>query len=530
MGSGTSSEPAGAEASGASGPGRGLRAAIRSVLPPERYADHLTILAGTGQNLLGLGLFVLATVGSQVLLSRALGAEGLGLVTLATQAAFVAGAATRFGMDMAAVRRVAIEAGRGEPGRARAVTGKAAAIAAAVSLAVAGAAFLAAGPLARAFGVPSGEGAFRAAAWALPFVALAQVYLGATRGLKVMRHTLWVYWAGQPAAWMALMLLAWAVSRTATAAVAAYTGSWLLATAAAWYAWERETAAFPRLPAERGEVAALLRYGAPRAPAALLSQLLFWTDYFVLARFVGERELGVYAAVVRVGQALMLLLVAVNYMFSPFVADLHARGEGERLDGLYKALSRWILAGTVPLLLVLAVLPGSVLRAFGGGFEVGGTALRVVLVGQLVNVAVGGVGFILVMVGRTGWDLVVYALSFLLDLGVAVALSPVLGMEGAALAQALTLVASNLGRLYLVWRFVGIQPFGRAHLRLLGPAAVGAAATAVVHALLGGRGWGVDLAGSAVAGAGTYAVALLLVGLTPGERATLRGVLRRVRA
>ncbi|HXF56304.1 MAG TPA: polysaccharide biosynthesis C-terminal domain-containing protein, partial [Actinomycetota bacterium] len=372
--------------------------------------------------------------------------------------------------------------------------------------------------------------AFRAAAWALLFVALAQVYLGATRGLKVMRHTLWIYWAGQPAAWVALMLLAWTVSRTAAAAVLAYTGSWALATAAAWYAWERETAAFPRVPGERGEVGALLRYGAPRAPAALLSQLLFWTDYFVLARFVGERELGVYAAVVRVGQALMLLLVAVNYMFSPFVADLHARGERQRLDQLYKALSRWVLAGTVPLLLVLAVLPGSVLRAFGAGFEEGATALRVVLVGQAVNVAVGGVGFILVMVGRTGWDLVVYALSFLLDLGVAAALSPLVGMEGAAVAQSLTMVASNLGRLYLVWRFVRIQPFGRAHRRLLGPTAVGAAVTGLVHALLGGRGWAVDLVGSGAAGVAAYAVALLLAGLTPGERATLRGVLRRVRA
>lgn len=527
MGSGTSSEPSGAEASR---PGRGLRAAIRSVLPPERYGDHLTILAGTGQNLLGLGLFVLATVGSQVLVSRALGAEGLGLVTLATQAAFVTGAATRFGMDMAAVRRVAIEVGRGEPGRARAVTSRAAAIAAAVSLAVAAAAFLAAGPVARAFGAPEGEGAFRAAAWAVPFVALAQVYLGATRGLKVMRHTLWIYWAGQPAAWVALMLLAWVASRTPTAAVLAYGGSWVLATAAARYAWERETAAFPRLAAERGEVGALLRYGAPRAPAALLSQLLFWADYFVLARFVAGRELGVYAAVVRVGQALMLLLVAVNYMFSPFVADLHARGERERLDGLYKALSRWVLGGTVPLLLVLAILPGSVLRAFGVGFEEGATALRVVLVGQCVNVAVGGVGFILVMVGRTGWDLVVYAFSFLLDLGVAVALSPVLGMEGAAVAQTLTMVASNLGRLYLVWRFVRIQPFGPAHLRLLGPAAVGAVVTGLAHALLGRWGWGVDLAGSAAAGTGAFAAALFLVGLTPGERRALRAVLRRVRA
>src|SRR5207249_3264345 len=98
-----------------------------------------------------------------------------------------------------------------------------------------------------------------------------------------------------------------------------------------------------------------------------------------------------------------------NYMFSPFVADLHARGERDRLDRLYKALTRWTLAGTIPLVLLLLVVPGPVLLMFGGRFETATTQLRILLVGQAVNVAVGSVGFILIMVGRTGWDLAVYA-------------------------------------------------------------------------------------------------------------------------
>ena len=73
-----------------------------------------------------------------------------------------------------------------------------------------------------------------------------------------------------------------------------------------------------------------------------------------------------YAAAVRVSQALVLFLTAVNYMFSPFVADLHARGERDRLNDLYKALSRWTLAGTIPILLVLLVASRPVLRVFGG--------------------------------------------------------------------------------------------------------------------------------------------------------------------
>src|SRR5207249_905352 len=146
---------------------------------------------------------------------------------------------------------------------------------------------------------------------------------------------------------------------------------------------------------------------------------------------------------------------------------LHARGERDRLDGLYKSLTRWTLAGTVPLLLLLLIVPGPVLKVFGShGFEVGATPLRILLIGQAVNVAVGSVGFILIMVGRTGWDLVVYAGSFVLDLVLALALVRRFGLEGAAAAQAITLTVSNAARLSLVWRFVHIQPFDRNYVRL----------------------------------------------------------------
>ena len=87
----------------------------------EEARDRRTILAGTGQNIVGLGVFVIASFGMNILIARAFGkgSPAFGQITLITQLAFVAGAATRFGMDMAAVRRVAIETGQGHQGRSR---------------------------------------------------------------------------------------------------------------------------------------------------------------------------------------------------------------------------------------------------------------------------------------------------------------------------------------------------------------------------------------------------------------------------
>ena len=376
------------------------------------------IVGQTGQNVLGLAIGAVATFAAQVLITNALGDEAFGVVTLTTQAAFIAAAATRFGMDVANVRLVAILAGRGEVARARGLVGRSVAIAAAVSLPFSVVAFLLSPWLAERFtAVPSlAEPAFRAAAVTVPFAALAFVYMGATRGLKIMRYTLYSQWIVQPIGWIVLAIAFWTVAKSAAMTTLAFGASWALALAVAFAGWQRERGRFPAevgtgegIPEEHA--GALLRFGALRAPATLFSQLIFWTDLFVLSILWSDRgsagaaQVGVYGAVLRAGQALFLFLTSVSLTFSPFVADLHHRGERDQLDALYKNVTRWTLAATIPVLLVLGILPEETLRIFGPEFTSGADALRILIVGMIVPVMVGTVGFILIMAGRTGWDL-----------------------------------------------------------------------------------------------------------------------------
>jgi O-antigen/teichoic acid export membrane protein len=143
---------------------------------------------------------------------------------------------------------------------------------------------------------------------------------------------------------------------------------------------------------------------------------------------------------------------------------------------------------------------------------------------------VGTVGFILIMAGRTGWDLVVYVGGVAIDVGLALALArpDVLGIRGAATAQAVTLTASALARLFLVRRFLRIWPFDASYLRLLIPTAVGALVMLGAHEALPNDAWLIDLAGSALVGTIAYAMAVLAVGVTPSERATVQRLVAKV--
>ena len=504
--------------------------------------DQRIILGNTGQNVLGLAIGALATFVAQVLFTRELGDEAYGIVTLTTQFAFIAAAATRFGMDVANVRLVAILVGRDGAARTRGLVRRSVFIATAVSVPFAAVSFVLSGWLADRFSaIPDvAEPAFRAAALTIPLAALAFTYMGATRGLKIMRFTLYAQWIAQPIGWILLAIGLWSVSRTAGMTTLAFGASWAVALAIAWFGWAKESRRLPHdltgpgIPEE--ETGALLRFGALRAPATLFSQLIFWTDFFVLSALMSSRgdagaaEVGVYGAVLRAGQSLFLFLTSVSLTFSPFVADLHHRGERDRLDALYKQVTRWTLAATVPVLLLLAIAPGPVLRIFGQDFVQGESALRILIVGMIVPVMVGTVGFILIMAGRTGWDLLVYLAGFAIDVGVALLLArpEVLGIRGAAIAQALTLSFSAVARLLLVRRFLGIWPFDMAYLRLVVPAVVGALGMVLGDALIPDPRWLVDLVVSFALGGIVYVVALFTVGLLPSERRAAFRMIGRV--
>ena len=188
----------------------------RSALGGQELGDYINILSGTSQNIVGIAVAAVATFAANILLSRTLGTSAFGIVTVMTQAAFVLSFATRAGMDMAVLRDVAVEVGVGHKERVRVPVAHAVLIAGAVSFLAAVATVLSASAVHTVFSIDPGRDPWvvEAAAVGLPFLALANVWLSATRGLKIMRYTLFIFWAGQPVAWIGLMLVGWRFSET----------------------------------------------------------------------------------------------------------------------------------------------------------------------------------------------------------------------------------------------------------------------------------------------------------------------------
>lgn len=166
----------------------------------------------------------------------------------------------------------------------------------------------------------------------------------------------------------------------------------------------------------------------------------------------GSEEAGIYSVSVRIALLISFLLLAAVPSLMPTIAELHERGEAEALQRLLMRAARLVFLGSLPLAVGALLFAGRILALFGADFEAGATALRVLCLGQLVLVATGLAGTILIMVGEAGQTIWAVAAGTAVNLLVSAALIPAFGAEGAAVGTAASIIVTNFLMVSLLWR------------------------------------------------------------------------------
>jgi O-antigen/teichoic acid export membrane protein len=208
-------------------------------------------------------------------------------------------------------------------------------------------------------------------------------------------------------------------------------------------------------------------------------------DRLVIGYFLDAKQVGVYAIATSAGILVPMILQAVNSVFSPMVSSLHSQNRQQLLAHLYQVVTKWTLALTLPLVLVLVVFAVPFLSLFGTDFRSGWPILIVIAVAEIVDCGVGSVGVLLMMSGNEKRYIRTQAVLAPLILAVKLALIPSLGLMGAALGSALGIAASNLAYLWQVKKCLHMQPLNRGYFRLLGPVAMAALAVLFIRAAAG---------------------------------------------
>lgn len=261
-----------------------------------------------------------------------------------------------------------------------------------------------------------------------------------------------------------------------------------------------------------------------------LEFLMAHFDKVALGFYLGALKVGIYSVAAGVVAYVSLVLTSINQVFSPMIADLHARGDYPMLGRLYRALTKWVLGLTLPLAITLIAFARPFMRIFGHDFEAGWPILIIGTGGQLVNCAVGSVGLLLWMSGNQRVLLKVQALMAAFMIVANIALIPIWGIVGAAVAAAATNAGTNVLNLLAVRRVLGLSPFSGSITRLTLPTLGSVLVALMIRAKLAplGHDWlwiGLGL----LATYGVFAAVTAAVGVDSDDRLVLGAVWSRVR-
>lgn len=302
------------------------------------------------------------------------------------------------------------------------------------------------------------------AGWFLPIGALLLVALAATRGLGGIVPYVSVGSVGLP---LVRPLAVWLVA-IAGGSFAAVTLAWAaplpVALIAAVLVLRFQIKRHERVGDVRGawSVNPALRksvfaYALPRTLSAGLEQSLIWLDVIMVGILAGSAAAGIYGGASRFVAAGLIIDTALRIVVSTRFSSLLHQNKIAEVESLYRTAATWLVLFSTPVYLVLAVFAPVVLSWLGPGFDQGAQSLAILCVGAILTLAAGNIHSVLLMSGRSGWAAFNKVVVLVVNIAGNLILVPLIGINGAAISWAASMMIDAVLASIEVRRFIGIR-------------------------------------------------------------------------
>jgi O-antigen/teichoic acid export membrane protein len=203
------------------------------------------------------------------------------------------------------------------------------------------------------------------------------------------------------------------------------------------------------------------RFTAPRGLAGVFSVAILWVGTLLVGALSSSADAGVFAAATRYLAVGQFIGVAIIQVVGPKLSELLAAEDRDRARAVYATSTTWLMLAAWPLYLTMIIMAPALLSVFGPAYQQAQGVLAILGAAMLVATAVGPVDIVLLMAGKSSWNLFNTVVALIANIGLSLVLIPTLGINGAAIAWATSILLTNLLPLAQVRRLVRIHPFGR---------------------------------------------------------------------
>ncbi len=471
----------------------------------------------------GLGL-VIKPIITRYLSREDYGTLRLGLFTLDFVLIFAL-----LGLRWGVARYVAFYRGRREREALQRTISSAVKVAA-LSGTLAGLLVLLANPL-LAQGSPSLSLVLRCLAFTLPFSAVLTVILGIYIGHERMALPSFSDNVFQDTLILVGVIVVALAGLRLNGLIVVYAGApILLCLLVILYTWRR---GLPWLPdmVRRGPLLdkTLLRFSLPIVYIDVMRRNRAWLNPILVGYLGTAVQTGQYDVAYTLATLTGILNTSLRAIFQSVMTRLFGRNDRAAMVDLYQRTTRWTFCASIPLFLTLLLFPADVLGGFFGGmYRDAATTLQLLTLGFVVQSLPGANGGVLLAFGRSGFAGLGIMTSVVVNLIAILLLVPPFGVEGTALAFALSSLSMQLVVSMTLYSRHRVHPFTRVYVTY------GLLSLAVVGGL--GLLWGwlvphhfLSAAAFLVVAVVIEAILLLRSGFTDErDRALLRDVVRQI--
>lgn len=408
----------------------------------------------------------------RLIIGRSVGPSGYGLIALGFSVLTIASSFSVLGFDAALARFIPFYQGRREPERIPSTILFCAVMVACCSTSAAAVLYSLSGRLAQTLGHDPDFGRLlKVFAFALPLMALTQLFVASLRGFRRIRSIVLVnngFGDG-----LRLLLLLFLASRglsilqVAVIYLVTYLCTFSVSLLLLLRVVSEDRSGEQHMVAP--DIRQLFAFSSPLLLSQGLGQLVRQADLLILGYFLTAGQTGIYAAALLVPRLLSTAINALNVVFPPYLSYLFSEGKLSSLKDVYQTVVRWAFYATFPALIVVCVLAKEILRtAFGASYEGGATVLVILTVGVvLATVPASLQDETLMAVGRTRINLLASLLALICVVVCGVLLVPRLGLVGGALANVAGGGAFFITEFIPLYATFRLRPFGVEHLKFL---------------------------------------------------------------
>lgn len=189
----------------------------------------------------------------------------------------------------------------------------------------------------------------------------------------------------------------------------------------------------------------------------IMTQSTQWAGQIATGMYLDPEKIAFFSTAQRTAMLASFVLLAVNLVVAPKFASAFDRGASSEVNKLSLISSRLMLIFSIPVLTIMLVFPDRLMMLFGEEYIIAADLLRIMAVGQFINVVTGSVGYLLNMTGHEKDFRNVVIISGPVAIILAFILTREFGVMGAAYATAISVATQNLLAVAMVKRRLGFN-------------------------------------------------------------------------